>query len=202
MKQKFSIYTYLKERPLSYSAFSSFHYNPEQWYETYILGKRQESPELTFGSMIDKKIQDDPTFLPALPRYEKMQYKMSAMIGKNIPIVGVPDGLNLTKSKDLCDFKTGRVKWDKKRADETDQLTWYLLLVYINLKLKPDDFKCFIHWLPTERKETGDFNVTISLIDNNVKTFETKRSMVDILKLIGRISSTIKEMEKFVNEHE
>ncbi len=205
MNTTFSIYDFLKGRPLSYSAFSSFLYNPEQWYQTYILGIRQESAELAFGSYVDKRIQTDPSFLPKLPRYEHMQYSMKVMLGKDIPLVGIPDGLNLTKSKELSDFKTGRLKWDKKRADETDQLTWYLLLIYITLKHKPEKFRCFIHWLPTVKTESGDFKVTIEFIkdiDDNIRTFETKRTMTDVLQLISRIKVVLGEMQEYVRNHE
>ena len=108
---------------------------------------------MAFGSMIDKRIQEDSSFLPELPRYEHMQYKMKVMYD-GIPLVGIPDGLNLTGKKELADFKTGKKAWDKQRTDETGQLTFYLLLLYISEKLRPEDFDCYIHWLPTQEKET------------------------------------------------
>lgn len=195
MKTSFNIHEFLKTRPLSWSAVSSFEYSPEQWYETYILGKRQESKEMTFGSLIDKRIQDDPNFLPHLPRYEHMQYKMKVMFD-GIPLVGVPDGLNLTGKKELADYKTGKKKWDKKRADETGQLTFYLFLLYITHKIKPEEFILMIHWLPTE--ETGSFE--IRMINEQVKTFYTKRTMSDLLAFGARIKKVVKEMEIYANQ--
>jgi hypothetical protein len=217
----FDIRKFLATRPLSWSALSSFEYDKEQWFETYILGKRQESPEMTFGSIVDKKIQTDPSFLPKLPRYPLMQYKMNAVFN-GIPLTGLPDGLSLNsvetentkgykvfwdKGYILSDYKTGRKAWDKKRADETGQLTMYLFLLYILHKEKPEQFRCFIHWLPTVKHEAGDFTVKVDFHDgihgeDGIKTIETKRTMADLLKFGERINKVIKEMEQYVRNHE
>lgn len=181
------------DRPMSWSQISSFEYSPAQWYDIYVLGKKQESKELTFGSIIDKKIQDDPKFMPSLPRYPHMQYKMKVMFD-GVPLVGLPDGLDLDKYL-LADYKTGKKAWDQKRADETGQLTMYLLLLYISKKLPPEKFKCYIHWLPTE--ERGDFSIDL-IKDCKPITFETKRTMTDVLLFGLRIKKVIKDMEEYL----
>jgi hypothetical protein len=189
-------FPHTSQRPLSWSALSSFEYDPEQWFETYCLDKRQESKEMTFGSFVDKKIQEDKTFLPDLPRYPLEQYKMNVMLGKQ-PLVGLPDGLDLDKYL-LADYKTGKKAWDKKRADDTGQLTFYLLLIYITHKIVPEKFRCFIHWLETCDK--GDF--TINFVDDmEVKTFETRRTMTDLLKFCVRINKTVKAMKQYCKTH-
>jgi len=182
------------EKPLSWSSYSSFLYDKERWYKNYILEEKETSKELEFGSMIDLKIQNDPTFLPTLPRYEHMQYKMKVKL-KDIELVGIPDGLDLTNKKQLADYKTGKVKWDQKRANETGQLTFYLLLIYITHKIKPEEFDCFIHWLPTV--ENGDFTITFKK-EGEIKTFKTKRTLQDILVFGGQLLKIHKEMELFI----
>ncbi len=97
----------LAKRPLSWSAISSFEYDPEQWYRTYILNERQSSKEMDFGSVVDKKFQDDLTFLPTIPRGENLQYKMMAVFN-GIPLIGVPDVFSFKKEKLLADLKTGK----------------------------------------------------------------------------------------------
>jgi hypothetical protein len=192
-------YTFDKTRPLSWSSKSSFDYNREEWFESYYLGKKKTSKEMDFGSYVDKKLQTDPTFLPFIPRYEHMQYPMNIMFGK-IPLVGIPDGLNLTNSTVLADYKTGKKAWDKKRADETGQLSWYLLMLYVIKKIKPEDFKLYIHWLPTEEK--GDFSIGfVEPIEKSYKVFETKRTMLDILNFGSEINKTYEEMRKYVESH-
>lgn len=201
MKPPFNIYEFLRNRPLSYSAISSFEWNPRQWYESYILGERQTSPELTFGSYVDKRIQQDKKFLPDLPRYPLMQFKMKAMF-KDIPLVGIPDGLDIeSPRKLLSDYKTGKKKnpWNKKRADETGQLTFYLFLLWLTRKLKPEDFDCFIHWIPTQMNE----DKTVSLVEPvEIKTFKTKRTMKQLLEFGSHIIETVKQMEKYARFEE
>ncbi len=207
MNKDFDIYEFLKTRPFSYSAMNCFcdpqWGSPEKWYESYILNKRQSSPQLEFGTYVDKKIQNDPKFLPSLPRYEHMQYKLKVVFNKRIPLVGLPDGLNLTEKKELADYKTAGENslWDQKKADTTEQITFYLLLLYITHKIKPEDFTCYIHCLPTRKEESGDFITKISLIepaDKNIMTFKTKRTMSDLAKLGAKINKVVAEMEEYV----
>ena len=190
-------------RDFSWSQMSSYIWSPEQWYKSYILGERQESEELSFGKMIDERIQNDPLFIPKLPRYEKMQHRMKVVFnGKTL--VGVPDGINFTtKPKVLADYKTGRNIWTSKKAKETGQLKFYLLLIYTTEKIKPEEFDCYIHWLPTQLCESGDFTRTISLVDeNNFKSFKVKHTLADILRFAGEINDIYKQMELFIENHE
>lgn len=186
-----------KKRPLSWSAISSFEYDKEQWYRSYILGEKQTSKEMTFGNIVDKRIQNDPSFLPEVPRYPLMQHRMKVSFN-GIHLVGVPDGLDL-KNFHLADFKTGKKAWDKKRANETGQLTMYLFLIYISEKIPPEKFKCLIHWLPT--KDASDFSIQFRDIPCLPVTFETKRSMADILKFGDRINKTVKAMQEYVDNY-
>ncbi len=202
-----NIYTFLRDRPLSYSAINTFsdptYGSPEKWYRSYILGERQSSAEMTFGSKVDLMIQNDLTFCPTLPRYPLMQHKMSVMFNKNIPMTGTPDGIDLDKLL-LADYKTGRVAWTQEKADHTDQLTCYLFFAYITHKIDPSDFTCYIHWLPTVRADSGDFSVVISFRDDPVVpiTFTTYRTMEDILTFGGKVIKTVDAMQKYLDQHQ
>lgn len=108
---------YNEKRPFSWSAKSSFGWNPKQWYHKYVVHglctyadpikgtiamcvvvgfADPECPvvkktiELAFGSMIDERIQNDLTFIPSLVRYPIMQHKMKATFN-GIPLVGIID---------------------------------------------------------------------------------------------------------------
>ena len=188
----------LQKRPLSPSSMASFFYDKEKWFLSYFKNKREFTPETEFGNMVDKKIQDDPTFIPDLPRYPLMQEQYTVSFN-GIKLTGKFDGLDLDKFL-LADYKSGRVAWDKKRADETIQLTFYLLLVYITKKIPPEKFRCFIHWLPTKKDESGNFDVKISFREDPVVpiTFETRRTMKDLLLFGTKIMSTVALMKKFV----
>lgn len=195
MKDKsFDIYAFLKQRPLSWSALSSFEYDPEQWYETYILGKKQTSKEMDFGSYVDNRFQNDPKFFPELDRGELLQHKMKAVFS-GIHLVGIPDILSIKGKKELFDLKTGKKKWDDERARDTGQLTFYLFLIFITYKILPEEFTCGIHWLETH--DTGDFK--IDFVPNvKPKTFYTTRTTADLIAFGVRIKKTVKSMQEFV----
>lgn len=195
-KMKYDMKVNLRTKGLNWSSLSSFAYDKERWYQSFILGKRESSKEMTFGSMIDKKIQDDPKFFPTLPRYEFMQEKLKVMFN-GILLYGTPDGFNLKESKHLADYKTGKQAWTQKRADDHGQLTMYLLLLFISKNIRPEEFDCFIHWFPTI--ETGAFEIKLK-DDNEFKTFKTKRTMQDLLNFGSYIKKTLVEMEAYIKD--
>lgn len=195
-------YTITDERPLSWSAISSFEWSAEQWYDTYILGIKQSSPEMTFGSYVDKKLQDDPEYLPHVPRYPHMQHKMRAT-WHGIPLTGVPDCLDFEQNpkRVLIDYKTGKAPWTQKKADETGQLTMYLLLLYLTEGMRPEEFDCKILWLPTAYQK--DFTIGFrNPADPELITFNTQRTMLDILKFGQRIVDTYALMQRYVEQRQ
>lgn len=193
MENKFDILEFYKLRGgLSWSSISSFEWDPEQWYQSYIKGIRQESKELTFGSFVDKKLQDDPTFLPAVERYPIMQHGMKIMFD-GIPLIGFADGYEIGKV--LADYKTGKKAWTKKRADETGQLTFYALMLYLIDRIKPGEMLFKIIWLPTV--ESGDFSIQFRDDPVVPKVFETRRTMLDILQMGQRIKLTLAAMQSY-----
>lgn len=181
--------------PLNWSSINSFRYDKVRWYKSFILGEREKSKYLDLGTYIDKKIQNDLTFLPTLPRYELMQHKMKIMFD-GLELRGIPDGINVKKEKILADYKSGKHAWTKKRTFEHGQFLFYLLLIYVTMKIKPEEFKCRIHWIPTE--DRGDFSVGM-IKDAGFKTFECVHTMADILKFGAYIKETYKEMEKYLS---
>ena len=194
---------YNDKRPLSWSALSSFAYSRERWFETYVLGIKQTSIELSFGNDVDKRLQSDPTFLPEVERYPIIQHAMKAQVA-DIPLVGYADGFDPHTLR-LKDDKTGKKEWTQERADETGQLTMYALLLYLTEKIKPEDVKLYISWLPTvEVKEKGMLkrkeNGLITFRDDPVVpvVFETRRTMKDILLFGGLIQSTFKEIDEYL----
>lgn len=190
-------------RPMSWSAISSFEYDPEQWYRKYVLGEEiKPNAEMLFGSKIDKQIQADPTFLaPHIHRYSSQQYKLECTFNK-IPLIGFPDQWAHITKDGLSDTKTGVKAWDQKRADETGQLTMYLFMLHIMEKVKPEKVKLHIDWLPTKRTETGDFKVNIDFVRPiKVQSFETRRTMIQVLEFGSRINATHKAMTAYCKNH-
>lgn len=195
-------YVITEDRPMSWSSINSFEYDARAWYDSYILGIKQSSPEMTFGSMVDKRLQTDPDYLPHVPRYPHMQHKMRAM-WNGIPLTGVPDGLDFEQNpkRTLIDYKTGKSPWTKKKADETGQLTMYLLLLFLTEGMRPEEFDCAIHWLPTAYQK--DFTINFrNPASPELITFHTKRTMLDMLKFGQRIKDTYALMQRYVEQRQ
>lgn len=193
--------TFDKTRPLSWSAISSFEYDPEQWYKKYVL--KEEDPaskEMLFGSLIGKQLEKNSSFLPSIIRHSKMEHCFKVTFGK-IPLVGYADSFCTITNRKLAEYKTGKKAWDQKRVDEHGQLTMYCLMNYITEKISPEEIDITLIWMPTQ--ENGDFTISfVEPIEENIKIFKTKRTMQDILKFGARIKSTVKAMEEYAQNHE
>lgn len=186
-------------RALSWSSISSFEWNKDQWWRKYI-GKEipEVTPELEFGSRIDKKLQDEPDFLPNMVRYNQLQFEMRCEFN-GIPLVGIADTYEERRIETgppyaaLRDYKTGRKPWDKKRADETGQLTMYCLMLWLLYKVRPEDVELWIDWMPTHIKD-GKIEF---IKEGDIRSFRTKRTMKQVLEFGQRIVDTYAAMHEY-----
>jgi hypothetical protein len=187
-----------KKRPMSWSQYSQFtQYSKFDWFNKYINGgETTPSKEMRFGSFVDKKIQDDPTFIPDLKREVSLQYKMHCPLS-DFHLIGIPDAIDLEK-KVLRDYKTGKQNWTQSRADSTGQLTWYLLMVYLIHQVDPSEYECYIDWLETMEDPEGNIMLKQPAVP---QVFKTKRNKKDILVLASEIINIRKEMEDFARSY-
>lgn len=178
-------------KPLSWSAISSFKYDKEQWYKKYVLGIKDEgSREMDFGKLVGGKLENDPTFLPEIPRAEHMEYKLHVTFG-DVQLIGYIDSYG---DAVLHEYKTGKNPWTQEKVDNHGQITMYLLMLYIQHNILPEDVQCYLHWMPTEEK--GDFSIGfVEPIEENIKHFTTKRTTKDIVEFGVEINKIIKQME-------
>ncbi len=189
-----------KSRPFSWSQLSSFEYNPEQWYRNYFLGERDaSSKEMEFGKVFALSIEEGTCEIQELmERLPSKKEHPFNVVFSGIQLVGYADAFEDMTFDDLGEVKTGKKAWDQKRADQHGQLTMYALMNYITNKKRPEDVRFRLHWIPTQ--DNGDF--TISFVKPvKVHTFETKRTMSDILTFGNRIKNTIKLMEEYAHIH-
>lgn len=230
------------DRPLSWSGISSFEWRPSGWYEKYVVHGKctydkpdkgivafcvlgmgedcpvvKKTPELVFGSYVDKKIQEDHKFLKELVRYPIMQHEMVTEY-HGIPLIGYADtftgkigearvevrkGEMLAVGKPsyyaaLRDYKTGRKPWDQKRANETGQITMYEGMLYQIDKIRPEEIEAYIDWLPTHIHE-GKVEF---IKEGDIRTFKTKRTMTQVLQFFKRIEDTWAAMEDYASRME
>lgn len=188
--------TFDRQRPLSWSAISSFEYDSEQWYRKYVLGQQDPATkEMIFGSEIGRRLSVDQSFMTCVPRLPIFEYELRATFGK-IPLIGFIDSYN--EHTDLMEYKTGKKAWTQKRADDHGQIDMYLLMLNIMHKVKPHDIYCRIVWIPTQ--ENGDFSISM-INPDKVHVFETHRSMADILRFGMRINETYNKMVEYCKNH-
>lgn len=210
------------ERDLSWSQMSSFKWRPEDWYQKYVIhGKctregddgtpafcfiagcfHEEcpviatSPEMIFGKEVGERLASDPTYLPEVPRLPIFEHKLKFDF-QGINLVGFIDALCLEEKK-IKEYKTGRKKWDKKRADEHGQINFYLLGLYITEKIKPEEFDSHIHWMPTHIHEGK-----VAFIEPfSVQTFRANRTMADIMRFGQEIIDTRAKMLEYYENHQ
>lgn len=190
-------YSFDLKRPQSWSSLSSFWWDKEEWFMRYILGvKSPETAELKFGAAFAKSIEDGSCDIPELMQHltGRKEHPFKVMFGK-IPLMGYADDFDPVTFKRLEEVKTGKKPWDQKRVDEHGQIDMYLLMNYISNKIKPEEVRCRLHWLPTE--QNGDFSISL-IRPIKVHTFETRRTMQQILNFGMKINRTYREMQEYV----
>lgn len=187
----------LQVRPLSWSAISSFEYNPAQWYGKYVLGgKQHQKEEMNFGKKVGELLASDPTFMPQVPRCSIFEYKLKVTF-HGIPLLGFIDSYEPHTT--LFEYKTGKKAWDTTRAKGHGQIDMYLLMLWVKHKIRPEDIQSTIFWLPT--KESGDFSISFK-DEKYVKAFPVQKRMLDIMRFGQRIKDTVVLMQQYIDDRE
>lgn len=201
MNKSFSIYIFLKQRPLSWSAISSFEWDPEQWYRRYVLGIEEDpTEELKFGKYVGDMLQKSKDFMKSIPRLSVFEHEMRATLKTKkglIPMLGFMDAHE--PILDMDEYKTGKKPWTQERADTHGQIDMYLLLHFLLTKTAPEKMRVRIFWMPT--KLNGDFTISFVGADNAI-CFHTKRTTRQVLEFATRIKKTVEAMEQYVRNHD
>lgn len=192
MKQ-FNIHEFLKTRPLSWSAISSFEYNPDQWYRRYILKEETTSPEMEFGKLFAQSCESRKPMAP-VTLLSRMEQDFKVTFNK-IPLIGFADTYDDVSKKIIGEYKTSKNPWTQEKVDAHGQITMYALMNYITHKVKPEDTQFFLESVLTESR--GDYTIALKK-PIEVLHFDTKRTMKDILAFGARINTIVKEMEAHV----
>jgi hypothetical protein len=187
---------------------SSFEYDPEQWYQNYIMrAKMVMTPELIFGNKFALAAEKRKPLKP-VTLLSQMEKPFKVMFGK-IPLTGFADTYCRVSKRKIGEYKTGVKKWDQKRVDDHGQITMYCLMNYIMHKMKPEDLKLFLEWVPTIKiqQENGDYSRFDYYIDfdpsyDKPVHFDTKRTMKQMLDFGSRINRTVLKMQEYVRNHQ
>ncbi len=185
-------------RPLSWSSMESFRWDPEKWYDKYILNEVQSSNAgMDFGKVIGNEIANNPEFLKDLPRFDVFEKKLEALI-EDVRLIGFLDSFD-SKTKDFIEYKTSANvnKWTQKSAEEHGQILFYLFLIWKNYGIPPEKIKVKLVYIPVS--ENNDFSM--SLTDGGkIQVFDVKHTTLDVLQFAGHIKKTISAMRAFAHK--
>ena len=197
MKKLLQVYN--TPRPyISWSQYFLWLSSPKRYIEHYIYGEDgYDSDSMRLGKKMAERMElDEETDYPDIeqvamfmPKSPKREYEIEVNF-EGIPLYGILDGFNpLSNKKIIREMKTGK-KWTQSMADKSGQLTFYTILVFAKYGKLPD--KIYLDWAPTERNiNTGKLKLT-----GEVKTFETKRTMQDILLFYSKIKKVWEEIQE------
>ncbi len=173
----------------------------ENWYQSYVLGIRQdpltEPGQIKAGKTIGEALTQDSNYLPEVPRPENYEFTVLPTKFGTFKITGHMDGFS-PATNELLEYKTSSSKtyWNQESVDKNDQISFYYLLLLHKFKIHPKDVRARLVYIPVEMK--GDFSVERN--DDPVQIFETNRTMMDILLFGKKVSQTYKEMCDYVKK--
>src|SRR5574343_855975 len=172
---------------LSWSQLNRWEKDPNMYYQVYFEGLDQfRTKYLELGKRMATTLENgfdcerDPLFemLAAfMPAYPRREFDVKANF-EGIPLVGKLDGFN-EKTLKVGEYKTGK-NWTQSMVDQTGQLTFYALLVWLKYKKLPKEI--FLHWARTDEDMEGNLKLTC-----DIKTFKTSRSLKDLILFSKRI---------------
>jgi len=178
---------------LSWSQLNMFERDVWLYKRVYIDGEEQfESDALKIGKALAERLENGIECTDKLieylaifmPKYQKREFEIKGEFD-GIPVLGKLDGFN-EKTLEIGEYKTGK-NWNQALVDKSGQLTFYAMLVWLKYGKLPSKIK--LHWAQTEVDDDGELRIT-----GSIKTFETKRTLSDILLLGGRIKKAWEEI--------
>lgn len=125
-----------------------------------------------------------------LTKYEVRDEEMEGILKTKdgeIKIVSHPDTFD-PHTLSFREYKTGKVKWTQKKADNWFQLKFYAMLIFIKYgKIPPE---VHLDWIETFKDTDGKIKPT-----GRVETFLVKISFSDIINTMATVSRVAKEIE-------
>lgn len=183
---------------------SLFERSPEEWADYYLYDKRPKvSKNMRFGSDLADGLEageatGDPLLdlmASKLPKFELMDIPVVAWLKdkkEEIQLLAKPDTCKADYSA-FKEYKTSVRKWTQKMVDESNQITFYAMVIWLKTGKIPQDIELVD--VQTAYTENGGLTVT-----GEMWRFPTKRSMTDIIKMTARARRTWAGIKKLVEQ--
>jgi len=187
MKKRFA------NRALSHSQLSSWEYNREDWYNSYILGiKSPPTPEMLAGNRIGDSIGTDKSEVPDLVPPGVKEYELHVE-WEGIPLIGYcdhfcPDMLVLHENK----TSPNKSRWNQRKVDEHHQLTMYALMLNLRDGIEPEDIEMWLNFIPV-RLVGLTYKPDVSW-----RSFETRRTKQHLEAYKQYIMRTVEAMDEYI----
>ena len=198
----------LTPRPyLSFHSMTLFEKSQEEWLDYYIYDpenknkKRRISRNMAYGSMLAKGLEDekatgDPLLdlmAARLPKFELMDIAFEADLKDKkgvIRVLAKPDTCKSDYSA-FKEYKTSVRKWTQRMADESGQITFYAMVMWLKTGKIPQDIELIC--VPVEYQSDCSLSPTGELV-----RLPTKRTLADIIKMSSRARRAWKGIQKLV----
>ncbi len=185
---------------LSWSQLSTFERSPSLYVRMYFEGERLDNKYLRFGKKLANRletgepIKDNPPLEMAaslLPSSPVREYKLIVDYD-GILLLSKLDGFD-EKKLILREVKSGK-RWTQNMVDRNDQITFYATAIWKKFKRLPR--KIYLDWVETDELDNGAIIAT-----GRVKTFETVRTLEDIVRFRLRIKNAWRGIRELSREY-
>lgn len=183
---------------------TTFEMSPEKYAEKYIYEKQERtSRNMAYGSLMAKGLEDDlatgdpalDMMMARLPKFELMDKPLEADLkdGKEvIHLLAKPDSAKKDYTAFL-EYKTSVRDWTQKMADDSGQITFYATTIWLKTGSIPQDIELVD--VRVKYDEEGRLTPT-----GDILRFPTKRTMVDIIKMVSRMKRAWAGIKKLCEE--
>lgn len=181
---------------ISWSQYSTLKQSKQSYINTYIFNEDYSNEGQDLGARIHRAYEHDEESKDQIieharlliPRYGKHNYELISTL-KGIKIKSYLDDFNGRK-RILHELKTGKIKWTQAKVDRHEQIDFYSLNIYQYFGWLPK--QSWLTWLPTD---PDDENYLIP------QQFDATRSLVQILKMAGRVIMAWSEILKISKKY-
>lgn len=155
--------------------------SPKLYVKKYFEGEDFTNAGMILGKQLAEALEDDiESDIPIIEQariflvaYPKKEYELKVKVD-GLVLLGKPDTYD-PWAKRFREYKSGKTPWTQKKVDNCDQITFYAMLTYFKYKKLPKEMH--LDWINTDEESKGY---------GQIKTFETTRTVADILKMFSR----------------
>lgn len=184
---------------LSWTQISLWLRSPELYKKHYFYGEDEYKNErMDFGSKVSTALEtgeesDDDLvnmLVALLPKYDKPECEIKVPFTTPHGEVVLLGKMDTYRDVPLAfrEYKTGTTKWTQKMAEGHKQLVHYATILWLLYKQIPG---CHLDWAQTKIEEDGSVGLT-----GQIKSFEVKITMKDILQYLATVGRVAKEIDE------